>query len=144
MLKTVFLCCAKMVTGPHKHCTRKLDLFRTCRTMSSLTDCFGDKCPPHILHAAALTAYKKTLAQMPDPQFSNRPVMTSKEVCFPRKKNEDLKNQETKKPMNTKSDADQHKNNTRKSEKIVSNHEADETKDLSTPRLQRIVLLQQY
>ncbi|KAK9882771.1 hypothetical protein WA026_023193 [Henosepilachna vigintioctopunctata] len=59
-------------------------------------------------------------------------------------KNEEPKSQETKKPMSTKSDTDHHKNNIRKSEKIVSNHEADETKDLSTPQLQRIVLLQQY
>ncbi|KAG8256102.1 hypothetical protein J6590_076843 [Homalodisca vitripennis] len=59
-------------------------------------------------------------------------------------KNEEPKSQETKKPMKTKSDADHHKNKIRKSEKMVSNHEADETKDLSTPQLQRIVLLQQY
>ncbi|KAK9877466.1 hypothetical protein WA026_018574 [Henosepilachna vigintioctopunctata] len=59
-------------------------------------------------------------------------------------KNEELKSQEIKKPMNTKSDADHHKNKIRKSEEIVSNHEADGTKDLCTPQLQRIVLLQQY
>ncbi|KAK9870214.1 hypothetical protein WA026_006298 [Henosepilachna vigintioctopunctata] len=50
-------------------------------------------------------------------------------------KNEEPKSQETKKPMNTKSDADHHKNIIRNSEKIVPNHEADETKDLSTPQL---------
>lgn len=61
-----------------------------------------------------------------------------------RNKNEESKSQETKKPMKTKSDADLQKNKIRKTEKIVSNHEADETKDLSTPQLQRIVLLQQY
>ncbi|KAK9886985.1 hypothetical protein WA026_019242, partial [Henosepilachna vigintioctopunctata] len=59
-------------------------------------------------------------------------------------KNEEPTSQEAKKPMKTKSDADHHKNKIKKSEKIVSNHEADETKDLSTPQLQRIVLLQQY
>ncbi|KAK9890874.1 hypothetical protein WA026_012218 [Henosepilachna vigintioctopunctata] len=59
-------------------------------------------------------------------------------------KNEEPKSQETKKPRNTKSDADHHKNKIRKSEKIVSYHEADETNDLSTPQLQIIVLLQQY
>lgn len=59
-------------------------------------------------------------------------------------KNEEPKSHETKKPMKTKSDADLHKNKIRKSENIVSNHEADETKYLSTPQLQRIVLLQQY
>ncbi|KAK9883487.1 hypothetical protein WA026_001660 [Henosepilachna vigintioctopunctata] len=46
--------------------------------------------------------------------------------------------------MNAKSDADHHKNKFRKGEKIMSNHEADETKDPSTPQLQRIVSLQQY
>ncbi|KAK9890909.1 hypothetical protein WA026_012251 [Henosepilachna vigintioctopunctata] len=53
--------------------------------------------------------------------------------------NEEPKSQETKKPMNTKSDADHHKNKIRKSEQIVANHGADETKDLYTPQLQRIV-----
>ncbi|XP_074037802.1 uncharacterized protein [Leptinotarsa decemlineata] len=51
--------------------------------------------------------------------------------------NKESKSQETKKPMRTKSDADHHKNKIRKSEKIVSNHEVDETKDLSTPHLQK-------
>ncbi|KAK9877373.1 hypothetical protein WA026_017769 [Henosepilachna vigintioctopunctata] len=59
-------------------------------------------------------------------------------------KNEEPKSQETKKPMNTESDTDHHKNNIRKSENMVSNHEADDSKDLFTPRLQMIVLLQQY
>ncbi|KAK9878073.1 hypothetical protein WA026_020704 [Henosepilachna vigintioctopunctata] len=58
--------------------------------------------------------------------------------------NEERKSQETKKPMKTKSDANHHKNLIRRSEKIVSNHKADETKDLFTPQFQRIVLLQQY
>ncbi|KAK9883805.1 hypothetical protein WA026_002000 [Henosepilachna vigintioctopunctata] len=95
------------------------------------------------------TVKKKTdLAQVPGPQFINRDdiqeSLLNTETEGKPNKNEEPKSQETKKPMNNKSDADHHKNKIRKSEKIVSNHEADETKDLSTPQLQRIVLLQQY
>ncbi|KAK9886521.1 hypothetical protein WA026_016797 [Henosepilachna vigintioctopunctata] len=55
------------------------------------------------------TVKKKTdRAQVPGPQFSNRSVKPNK--------NEEPKSQETKKPLNTKSDADHHKNKIRKSE----------------------------
>ncbi|KAK9890039.1 hypothetical protein WA026_008847 [Henosepilachna vigintioctopunctata] len=104
-------------------------------TQKACDSSVGDRC--------SLNKYAGPPVQQPNSDDIQESLPNTETEGKPNK-NEEPKSQETKKPMNTKSDADHHKNKISNSEKIVSNHEADETKDQSTPQLQRIVLFQQY